>query len=176
MSDEEGYLTQDKLEKIENWDYKDIEGFFEYIENLWFSEWRNKRNFRLVERKTNLGTETEYHLSTEKWSRNEDIIQSMKKNTEVWRLTWYESRKGGHYIFKNCVAKIKNDKYYSVSKFDLGIIQQYLNTTKAHISQLNISCDGTLDRALLSMMDSNFSDCIRFVRRLEKKAARRNKL
>jgi len=40
MSDIEVYPTEEELEMIEKWSYKDIDGFFEYIKSKWWgSNW-----------------------------------------------------------------------------------------------------------------------------------------
>lgn len=87
---EDGYPTEEELDTITNWDYK--EGFHElmaYIETLW------------VYADAGYWTRTgeEYHISTAGWSGNEEIIQAMQENTIFWAFCWAQSRRGGHYIF-----------------------------------------------------------------------------
>ena len=85
------YPTEEELEKIEKWEVNSIEDYREfmyYIHNIWeFSDW---------------GWSTEkdiYFISTGGWSGNEDIIASMKHNRMFWIMYWYQSKRGGHYIF-----------------------------------------------------------------------------
>lgn len=60
----------------------------EYICGLWeFSEWGFHRDNEI------------YSISTGGWSGNEEIIDALKNNIMFWILYWYQSRRGGHYIF-----------------------------------------------------------------------------
>ena len=96
--DEDGYPTDDALDKIANWDYNNSRGWFKFIENIW-----HLRSWGWSEvRKADLDSpdKIEYQISTAGWSGNEDIIRAMQKNKILWYYTWAQSRRGGHYIFE----------------------------------------------------------------------------
>lgn len=98
--DEDGYPTQTALRLIETWHWEDPEGWFEFIKDLWYASdwgWRSSvhphrhREQELVDR---------IEISTAGWSGNERIIESMQKNSMLWFSTWFQSNRGGHYIFE----------------------------------------------------------------------------
>jgi hypothetical protein len=85
------YPSDEELEKIKTWDYSDYHGLMEFIQSLWeFDAW----GFNRLDRAAEI-----YMISTGGWSGNEDIIQAMESNIMFWSLYWYQSRRGGHYIF-----------------------------------------------------------------------------
>lgn len=106
--DEDGYPTKSALEMILIWDYMDIEGWFKFIEEMWYMKWFGWHSSVGIEDKElnrdNSSTIKHYFLSTAGWSGNESIIKAMEKNVMLWSDSWLESRRGGHYIFE-----IKND-------------------------------------------------------------------
>jgi len=81
------YPTNEELEKITKWSWKDSRACFDYIASIW--EYSDYVTF----------DKGECHLSTGGWSGNEDIIGALKENTMIWMFTWMQSRRGGHYIF-----------------------------------------------------------------------------
>ena len=98
LLDEDGYPTDQALDKVTKWCYTDYIGLMQFIKPMWhfadFGYWHE--------------TVDEYHISTAGWSGNEDIIAAMKKNMVFWSTCWVQSRRGGHYIFKvdNCGQEI----------------------------------------------------------------------
>jgi hypothetical protein len=94
--DEDGYPTEETLDRLKNWDYKDIPGLFDFITSLWIYE--NYWNYE----------NDELHISTGGWSGHEELIAALKENSMVWILSWVQSRRGGHYIFKK--KAFKDDK------------------------------------------------------------------
>ena len=96
--DEDGYPTDNALDKIANWDFNDPEGWFKCIESIWYLRscvWSEVRKAYL-----DSPDKIEYHISTAGWSGNEDIIGAMQKNKILWYYTWVQTRRGGHYIFE----------------------------------------------------------------------------
>ena len=106
--DEDGYPTQDALTIVELWPFEDSNGWFIFIESLWYmksfgwasevcvpNEYRPEVQARV------------YHISTAGWSGNESIIRSMEKNESLWHYHWVQSRRGGHYIFE---VELDDDK------------------------------------------------------------------
>lgn len=101
--DEDGYPTEFALDKIRTWDY--TEGFdklLEFVGSLWayrdagyWSVEQNTPHSRPAHR-----VEDVYNASTAGWSGNEDIIRALQENRIFWMSCWYQSRRGGHHIFK----------------------------------------------------------------------------
>lgn len=91
--DEDGYPTDEALDKIATWHYDDPKGWFEFIRSLWFyadfGYWKEEQT-----------ESTQYHISTAGWSGNESIIKAMQLNEILWSFHWQQSRRGGHYIFE----------------------------------------------------------------------------
>ena len=84
------YPTEDELKEITEWPHSDIEGLMNFIKSIWkyadCGYWKR--------------TGKKYHISTGGWSGNEEIIGAMQKNKQFfWTMCWYQSRRGGHYIF-----------------------------------------------------------------------------
>lgn len=97
--DSDGYPTEEELTKIREWPTDDIKGLFDFIEDecWWTPEFGFKRNGEIIE------------LHTGGWSGNEEIIDSIQHNKNlIWMFTWEESRRGGHYKFKNKEFNLEN--------------------------------------------------------------------
>ena len=99
------YPSDESLDKISKWDFKDAKGCFEYMRSLWayadIGYWQEE----MVDGDPYLQVTYEkprqrYFLYTAGWSGNEDIIMAFKQNTILWSITWVQSRRGGHYIFE----------------------------------------------------------------------------
>ena len=87
--DKDGYPSDHELAMISAWDYKNMTGWFDFIESLWWnSGWGVVREKRKV------------YLATGGWSGNEDIIHAMRQNIMLWGRTWRWSKAGGGYKFK----------------------------------------------------------------------------
>ncbi|MHA1852722.1 MAG: hypothetical protein ACTSUF_04335 [Candidatus Heimdallarchaeaceae archaeon] len=97
MPDEEGYPTEEELNKIENWDASDPEGLLDFIEDLWC--YTDGYRFVIESGKNNGEKVIDVYLSTGGWSGNESIIAALRKNI-FWSLYWQKSERGGHYWFK----------------------------------------------------------------------------
>jgi len=91
MPDRDGYPTDDELEAVRKWDWKDLEGWFEYIKSIWWAA-----NWGFTE------TKRRYYISTGGWSGNESIIKAMTENF-AWDMVWLNTRRGGHYTFERRV-------------------------------------------------------------------------
>ena len=101
LTDVDGYPTKDCLTLISEWHHSDPTGWFEFINQQWYYAdywgWRSRvKPHRFKEDES----VTEHDLSTAGWSGNEGIIRAMEKNEMLWWLTWYQSQRGGHYIFE----------------------------------------------------------------------------
>lgn len=98
MPDHDGYPTEEELDLIRKWPH-DARSWFEYIHECWhMAEW----GWEEEELQADPGDAEErgYHISTGGWSGNEEIIDAMRANRVLWGLTWWSSRRGGHYEFR----------------------------------------------------------------------------
>lgn len=93
LLDEDRYPTDKACELIELWNYSDVDGWFKFIESLWYF-----RDFGWYSEQKD--GDTWYYISTAGWSGNESLIGAMKSNMILWSTTWESSRRGGHYEFR----------------------------------------------------------------------------
>ena len=95
LLDDDGiYPTDEALEIIERWPMFQNKELFEFIHGLWYM-----REWGWHEEEIEGGTR--YSISTAGWSGNESLIHALERNhTFAWATTWYQSRRGGHYIFE----------------------------------------------------------------------------
>jgi hypothetical protein len=98
--DEEGYPTEEALEKIKNWSYNDPKGWFKFIENIWYLRSWGWTEGPYKENESDSKDKYRYYISTSGWSGNESIIRAMQENNILWYYSWVQSRRGGHYIFE----------------------------------------------------------------------------
>ena len=96
--DSDGYPEKIELRTIEKWDaLKDPFGLIDYIEQRWaYKDWGFKKEWGKSDyAKIVLNLE----LHTAGWSGNEDLINSVLKNT--WFRFYYTMwKRGGHYWFE----------------------------------------------------------------------------
>ena len=98
--DEDGYPTEEALEKIESWPYDDPKSWFKFIGNIWHLRSWGWTEGSYKENESDKKDKYRYYISTSGWSGNEDIIRAMQENNILWSDTWVQSRRGGHYIFE----------------------------------------------------------------------------
>ena len=89
--DDDGYPTEEALQKVKEWDWKDPLGCFEFMQSMWRYD-----SFRREDR----GDQTRFEISTFGWSGNESIIYALEENAMMWALCWFSSQRGGHYVFQ----------------------------------------------------------------------------
>lgn len=89
--DEDGYPTEEELEKIKAWPYTDYGGMLQWINaNCW---WPGPDNgFKQTGRK--------FRLATGGWSGNEEVIAAMESNMMFVPLCWQSSHRGGLHIYE----------------------------------------------------------------------------
>ena len=91
----DGYPTDAMLEQIKEGQWRDPKALLDQIKPYWrhadYGYW--SANVRPD------GTEVEYAISTCGWSGNEVIIYALKENPVFWAQCWWQSRRGGHYVF-----------------------------------------------------------------------------
>lgn len=94
LLDVDGYPTDEALEIIKRWPIFQYKELFEFIHGLWYMRewgWREEA----------IEGGIRYSISTAGWSGNEDLIHALEHNHNfAWEMTWYQSRRGGHYIFE----------------------------------------------------------------------------
>lgn len=99
MPDQDGYPTDDEIEKIKKWNgIKDPFGLIDFLEHIW-----NWPDFGIEKEET----KTEFFdrpclkliLHTGGWSGNEEIIDALQNNF-FWPIFWVNSHRGGHYEFE----------------------------------------------------------------------------
>jgi len=97
--DEDGYPTEETLEKIRTWAGTPADAFT-YIESLWiYPEYFRKGKRRTRDWKGGPLQRT-YEISTGGWSGHESIIGAMEENFMLWAISWENVRRGGHYTFR----------------------------------------------------------------------------
>jgi hypothetical protein len=104
--DEDGYPTEEALDKIKKWPYNDVRGLFDFIHDIWYYADSNYWREEFVTKDDYNGMEFDrprkrYYISTIGWSGNESIIHALKENEIIWCMHWVQSRRGGHYIFED---------------------------------------------------------------------------
>jgi hypothetical protein len=92
--DEDGYPTEAFLESIVGWRHEN--GFDALLQHavkghIYPKYWEREATDR---------KETVWNISTGGWSGNEAIIEALQQNIIFWAMCWYQSRRGGHHIFK----------------------------------------------------------------------------
>lgn len=98
--DDDGYPTEETLQKIEKWEYSKEYKFsdlLEYVSKVW--HWSDY----MTSRKTvnTFGDPIiEYKCVTGGWSGNEELIIALSKNYLFWGMCWRESHRGGKHIFE----------------------------------------------------------------------------
>ena len=100
MADQDGYPTEEELEKVKTW-YRDTPdnawGLVEYLRSIW---WLPDRHVVVYRGRDSLFGKQVWKLTlhTGGWSGNEDIIFALKTSL-FWFFHWQMSRRGGHYWF-----------------------------------------------------------------------------
>lgn len=107
MPDQDGYPTDDELQKLKEWDgIADPMGLVSFLEEIWhWPDWGIKTYF---------GYETfpkhkkvlRFQLHCGGWSGNEEIIRIIQ-SSNFWFLYWVRSDRGGHYYFTIPLLKKK---------------------------------------------------------------------
>ena len=94
------YPTEETLQRIKDWDWKNAKELFDYLESLW--------TYNNYFKKEKLKDGMIYYISTAGWSGNEFLIEALQENF-IWMITWQSSTRGGHYkfILQNEFAKVE---------------------------------------------------------------------
>ena len=95
--DENGYPTEEELERIRQWPYDDFMGLMKFVaEQCW---WGGESGMRQRGRR--------FRLATGGWSGNEEVIAALSKNSMFDAMCWQSSHRGGLHIYH--VPKIIKD-------------------------------------------------------------------
>lgn len=105
LVDDDGYPTDAALELIKRWHWTELPGLMDFIKELWAMRgwgWSEVDASELDPEDNDYNKDGGklYFISTAGWSGNESIISALEQNWMAWSLSWIESRRGGHYIFK----------------------------------------------------------------------------
>ena len=94
------YPTDADLARIEAWPATDLRGLFDFVRELWSYPdfWGEIGAPAGCIPATRI--DTHITCSTGGWSGNESLIDALQSNLAAWLLTWYSSRRGGHYEFR----------------------------------------------------------------------------
>lgn len=95
--DPQGYPTEESLETIRTWVPNKTgthQEFRDYCGQLWHwpEMWDRERDTDSMDQEI-------FSVVTGGWSGNESIIEAIQENTIMWTLLWYQSTRGGHYLF-----------------------------------------------------------------------------
>lgn len=87
LLDDDGYPTEEALNRITEWPWRETLRMLEFVRELWrYPNFWTQQGDRLC-------------ISTGGWSGNESLIAAMRKNVVFWKLCWHQSTRGGHYEF-----------------------------------------------------------------------------
>jgi hypothetical protein len=87
------YPSEEDLEKIRKWPLSDVYNLIRFIDSVWNHE------FGRIEIKGKKVITLK--LITGGWSGNEDIVNALHKNENLfWSAFWVKSTRGGLFVFK----------------------------------------------------------------------------
>lgn len=89
--DDDGYPTQDTLDRLASWDPADFEGLARFLVDLWIYD-------DAIELEGD-----GLRLSTGGWSGHEDVLGAV--NRKWWFFHWQSSERGGHHVFRSLGAR-----------------------------------------------------------------------
>lgn len=98
--DKDGYVTEETLEKIENWPVNK-RGLLDFVVNAWDKHYGKIERFQ-PERGT-----LEWHMAliTGGWSDNEAIFSSFSRNP-AFAIYWVSSHRGGRHVVEDFVMEV----------------------------------------------------------------------
>jgi hypothetical protein len=104
MPDQDGYPTDEDLQRIRDWPVvfgHEWTALLEFVRSVWWMpDWGIHAS--TVGPDEAYEGATRWHISTGGWSGNEEIIGALRDNGKplgFWALCWESSRRGGHYTF-----------------------------------------------------------------------------
>lgn len=91
------YPTEEELNQIKNWDYKDLNGLVEFVKSIW--KWPESIVHREPTTDEFRHKYRELRLATGGWSGNESIIAALDGNFMFSAICWQSSHRGGLHIY-----------------------------------------------------------------------------
>lgn len=85
------YPDDETLQKIKEWSFEDIRGWFDFIEMVLPEYGSFTRDADCPYKTTK--------IATGGWSGCESIMAAMRRNYVCWGLTWQSSHRGGLFVF-----------------------------------------------------------------------------
>lgn len=99
--DNDGYPTEETLEKISKWEWSDVFGLLDFLESIWaYAEWGFHRKWGYTNRHLRKEFVLFLELHTAGWSGNEEIIAALRKNFMFFNIWWVRHDVGGHFYFE----------------------------------------------------------------------------
>jgi hypothetical protein len=86
--DEDGYPTEQTLDAIRTWDYKDWSGLIEFIATA-------MHRYGVVRKKKSV-----VEFVTGGWSGNEECLGALRSNVMIFALYWESSHRGGMEVYR----------------------------------------------------------------------------
>ena len=91
--DSNGYPTDETIRAIEQWEPRDFDGLFAFIEAAW-------NDCGSV-----ISIGDQVSLVTGGWSGNEEIVDALGRNRIADMLYWESSHRGGLHVYKNRIRE-----------------------------------------------------------------------
>lgn len=88
---------EEVLQAIEQWESDPTAALAFVRKHWWSADWGWDESDGTDEFKQPIRV---YRISTGGWEGNEALIDAMRKNFVLWSMTWYSTRRGGHYEFR----------------------------------------------------------------------------
>jgi hypothetical protein len=88
------YPSEENLERIHTWDFRDVRGLFDFIEND-----EGMRMYGSFKRTTMPDGKERIRIATGGWSGNEDMMSALERNFVVYGSYWKLSARGGLEVY-----------------------------------------------------------------------------
>jgi hypothetical protein len=126
------YHKDSELDVVSKWPSRDAFELMDSLKDMWaYGSWHEYNE------NGPLGYARVFEFATAGWSGNEDLIEALERNTPFWMMFWYQSTRGGGYVFK-----IRPDQVGYVSALEFakqkGFTKQHLSRIKDRYDVLKI--------------------------------------
>lgn len=89
-----GYPSKDDLYKVQHWDFKDVRGLFDFIEDS-----DGMQAYGSFRRTIMPDGRERIRIATGGWSGNEDMMSALERNFIVYSSYWKLSARGGLEVY-----------------------------------------------------------------------------